>query len=124
MPGMNGIELAGKIHEKQPEVSIIFLTGYSQYALEAYAVQPTGYLLKPVKKEKLAEELAYAASAARPRNTGRIAAHTFGNFDLLVDEKPVVFRQARFTSSGAFPMATLWGTWDSMARSLLLSPKA
>ena len=62
MPGMSGIELAKKIQNKQPQIAVIFLTGYSQYALDAYDVHPTAYLLKPVKKEKLAKELVYIAS--------------------------------------------------------------
>ena len=98
MPGMTGLELAAAIREIWPDMPVIFLTGYSQYALEAYAVHPTSYLLKPVKKEKLASEIAYAL-AASPRSqrsrTCRIEARTFGNFDLLVDGKPVAFRQAK-----------------------------
>ena len=33
MPGMNGIELAAAIREKQPEIPIIFLTGYFRVSL-------------------------------------------------------------------------------------------
>lgn len=95
MPGMNGIELARKIQDIQPDISVIFLTGYSQYALDAYDVHPTAYLLKPLKKVKLATELAYIASRAGQKKTCRIEARTFGNFDLLVEGKPVVFRQAK-----------------------------
>ena len=95
MPGMNGIELARKIQNKRPNIAIIFLTGYSQYALDAYDVHPTAYLLKPLKKEKLAKELVYIASRTEQKNVIRIEARTFGNFDLLVGGKPVVFRQAK-----------------------------
>lgn len=95
MPGMNGIELAAAIREKQPDVPIIFLTGYEQYALEAYEVHPSGYLLKPVKKEKLEAEITYALGISRKKQRSHIEAHTFGNFDLLVDGKPVAFRQAK-----------------------------
>lgn len=95
MPGMNGIELAEAIRERQPDVSVIFLTGYPEYALKAYEVHPVGYLLKPVKKEKLEAEIAYALGISRQKPGGRIEAHTFGNFDLLVDGKPVSFRQAK-----------------------------
>ena len=95
MPGMNGIELAAAIREKQPKLPIVFLTGYAQYALEAYSVHPSGYLLKPVNKEKLSAEIAYALDTSRQERRARVEAHTFGNFDLLVDGKPVTFKQAR-----------------------------
>ena len=95
MPGMNGIELAAAMREKQPEIQILFLTGYAQYALEAYAVHPTGYLLKPVKAEKLAAEIAYAFRYVEPKKAPRVVARTFGNFDLLVDGKPIAFNYAK-----------------------------
>ncbi len=95
MPGLNGLELAAAIREKQPDLPIIFLTGYEKYALEAYSVHPSGYLLKPVKKEKLEAEIAHALGISRQKSRSRIKAHTFGNFDLFVDGKPVAFRQAK-----------------------------
>ena len=95
MPGMNGLELAKEIRAKWPQMQIIFLTGYSQYALDAYDVHPSCYLLKPVKKEKLASELVYAAAKLGPKKNDHIVARTFGNFDLLVDGTPVAFKQAK-----------------------------
>lgn len=53
MPRINGIELADMIMVNNPETEIIFVTAYSQYALEAFDVCAIGYLLKPVKKEQL-----------------------------------------------------------------------
>ena len=95
MPGMTGIELAAAIREIWPDIPVIFLTGYTQYALEAYEVHPTSYLLKPVKKEKLAAEIAYALTGSRQKQHSHIEARTFGNFDLFVDGKPVPFRQIK-----------------------------
>ena len=94
MPGMSGMELAAIIREKWPDMAIIFLTGYSQYALDAFEMHASGYLLKPVGADKLAAELAHAARL-RPPRTGRVEARTFGNFDLLVDGRPLTFRQAK-----------------------------
>ncbi len=95
MPGMNGLELAAAIRKKWPKMSVIFLTGYSQYALDAFEVHASGYLMKPVKKEKLEAEIAYAAGSIPKKQTRKIVAHTFGNFELLVDGKPVAFKQAK-----------------------------
>ena len=53
----NGIELARSLRWRENRVSIIFVTGYEEYALEGYGVQPVHFLLKPVKKENLAEAL-------------------------------------------------------------------
>ncbi len=44
---------------KQIEITspVIFITAYDQYALQAFKVNSIDYLLKPVKKEELAESL-------------------------------------------------------------------
>ncbi|MBQ4436049.1 MAG: response regulator [Clostridia bacterium] len=95
MPDMNGIELAMRIREVRPDTAILFLTGYSQFALDAYAAHPAGYLLKPVNREKLAAEVTYALDGRKVRAGGHIEARTFGEFDLFVDEAQVSFSRAK-----------------------------
>ena len=55
MPGMNGIELAKLLREKNPDCIIIFITAYDRfdYAIEAMHIKAFDYLLKPWKEEKL-----------------------------------------------------------------------
>ncbi len=43
---MNGIEIAGKIREKNESVPIIFITAYINYALEGYKVRANRFLVK------------------------------------------------------------------------------
>ena len=95
MPGMNGMELAARIKQRHPQTAILFLTGYSQYAVDAFALHVSGYLLKPVDPERLAAEVSYALSGARRQRHAPIEARTFGSFELFVDEKPVLFKQAK-----------------------------
>ncbi|WP_397471473.1 LytR/AlgR family response regulator transcription factor [Rheinheimera sp.] len=60
MPGQSGFEL---IKQLQPETcpAIIFVTAFHQYAVQAFEVRALDYLLKPVKKERLAEAIARVA---------------------------------------------------------------
>lgn len=51
MPGMNGIELAKKL--KTEDNQIVFTTAYAQYAIDAFRIQATDYLLKPVTPEAI-----------------------------------------------------------------------
>ena len=51
MPKMNGLVLAAEIKKKLPDIAIILLTGYSQFAVDAFELHALGYLLKPVTKE-------------------------------------------------------------------------
>lgn len=95
MPGMNGIELAAAIKKKRPDTAIIFLTGYSEYAVEAFAVRASGYLMKPVTQEKLEKDVTYALAGKREPPAGHVVVKTFGTFDVLVDGSPVRFKMAK-----------------------------
>ncbi|MBR1759029.1 MAG: response regulator [Lachnospiraceae bacterium] len=95
MPEMNGIALAMKIKQMQPDAAIIFLTGYAQYAVDAFALHASGYLLKPVNRERLATEVAYAFARQKEKKRVHVEARTFGEFDLFVDGKPVMFTRAK-----------------------------
>lgn len=57
MPGMNGIELFERITEIQKNPTIIFVTAYSQYAVEAFELNALDYVLKPVQKSRLIKTL-------------------------------------------------------------------
>lgn len=102
MPKMNGITLAVKIKELQPKLSVIFLTGYSHYALDALKIHASGYLLKPIEKERLAEEINYAMSSKEPAKYPPIFARTFGEFDLFIDGKPMRFPRSKAKELLAF----------------------
>ena len=60
MPDMNGLVLAAKLKELHPDLAIVFLTGYSEYAVDAFAMHADGYLMKPVSKERLESEIRIA----------------------------------------------------------------
>ncbi|NMA65096.1 MAG: response regulator transcription factor [Clostridiaceae bacterium] len=53
MPGVNGMQAAREIREKNSNVEIIFLTSSPEFAVESYSVRAHYYLLKPVSEEKL-----------------------------------------------------------------------
>ena len=57
MPGMDGIETAGKLAQLETPPAIIFTTAYDEYALDAFDANAIAYLLKPIRKEKLDKAL-------------------------------------------------------------------
>ena len=57
MPGMNGVDLAEKIRDKNKSIQIIFITGYMDYISQGYDVEALHYLLKPIDEDKLFEVL-------------------------------------------------------------------
>lgn len=102
MPDMNGLKLAAQIKQAKPDCAVIFLTAFAQYALDSYAVHPTGYLLKPVNKEALAREVAYAHSRMPQKAHDHIEVQTFGGFEILVDGETLRFRRAKSKELLAF----------------------
>jgi two-component system response regulator AlgR len=72
MPGMDGLEAAHHLARMPEPPTVIFTTAYEQHALAAFDAQAAGYLLKPVRPEKLAEALARARRPTRAQLT-RIA---------------------------------------------------
>ena len=67
MPGMDGIEAARHLNSLEEPPAVIFTTAYDQHALEAFETQAVGYLLKPVRQEKLARAIRHAARVAAPQ---------------------------------------------------------
>jgi DNA-binding LytR/AlgR family response regulator len=57
MPGINGIELAKRMHLKNPNLHIVFLTAYNNYSIEAFGVGAIHYLLKPTNPKALASAI-------------------------------------------------------------------
>ena len=67
MPGMDGIEAARHLGALDDPPAVIFTTAYDEYALAAFETQAVGYLVKPVRSEKLALALRQAARVAAPQ---------------------------------------------------------
>ncbi len=96
MRSMGGIELAKRIIELQPKVNIIFLTAYADYGFDAMKIHASGYILKPATTDAICAELAHLRYSNEVESYGkRIRVTTFGNFDLYIDDKPVLFRRQK-----------------------------
>jgi two-component system response regulator AlgR len=67
MPGMDGIEAARHLTAFDEPPAVIFTTAYDEHALEAFEAQAVGYLLKPVRREKLVRAVRHAARIASPQ---------------------------------------------------------
>jgi len=65
MPGIGGLEVAQQLAAFDDPPAVIFTTAYEQHALEAFDVQASGYLLKPVRRERLAAALERARRPSR-----------------------------------------------------------
>ncbi|MFO1408947.1 MAG: LytTR family DNA-binding domain-containing protein [Steroidobacteraceae bacterium] len=66
MPGMDALEAARHMALLDAPPGIVFTTAYDAYAVEAFEAEAVGYLMKPVRAERLAAALERAARLASP----------------------------------------------------------
>jgi len=95
MGGMNGLQLAKCLKDINGKINIIFTTGHSQYAAEAYAIHACGYLLKPISAESVLEAMDYLYHPIALKHDKRIYIQTFGNFEVYADNKPLRFFRSK-----------------------------
>ena len=70
MPGIDGIRVAGLA----PDVQVVFVTAYDEYAVEAFETSAVDYLVKPVTDERLLRCIAKLQRGARvPASLGALA---------------------------------------------------
>lgn len=62
MPGPNGLVLAQTVRSMSKPPAVVFVTAHAMYAANAFELEATDYLTKPVRLERLQQTLArYAA---------------------------------------------------------------
>ena len=91
MPGMNGVELAKELKKVNPLVNIIFVTAYNDYALSAYNIHASGYLLKPVSASKIKEEMNGLRYDVELKGKNKLQIKCFGNFEVFYKGEPLKF---------------------------------
>ena len=90
MAGINGVELAEQLKLRNPDVNLIFATGFSSYQGNAFDLHASGYLMKPITAEKVKREL---DNLRRPvPEEKRIQVQCFGNFEVYLDGIPLEFK--------------------------------
>ena len=88
---MNGVELAKRIKAEYPLCNIVFCTGYSSYATQAFDLGASDYLMKPITNEKLEHALSQLRHATRsviPK--GQLYIQCFGSFEVFYNGEPLL----------------------------------
>lgn len=103
MPGLDGLELAVRLKTAAPQAKLIFVTGFTDYALKAYRLHASGYLLKPVEPAQIREELDnLALPELQPQSKDRIFMRCFGAFEAFRQGRPLVFERQQTKELLAF----------------------
>ena len=93
MRGMGGLTLAERLLELQPKIKIVFCTGHSEYAVDAFRIHVSGYLLKPITPEAVQREIDHIKSENGQKKL--ITIQCFGRFEVFADGKPLVFKRSK-----------------------------
>ena len=95
LPGMDGLSLAVQIKNHVPRAKIVFVTGYAQYALEAFRRHVHGYVMKPVDPSLIREELDALDLPEAPSELDKLRVQCFGHFEVFWQDKPLTFSRIK-----------------------------
>lgn len=130
MPGLDGMELARVIARFVERPQVVFVTAHDQHAVDAFAVDATDYVMKPVRRDRLAEAVRRVVAAvepagAVPQGSGEPADETIpvelGGVTRFITRSQVRYAQAQgdyarlHTATGShlvrIPLSTLEERW-------------
>ena len=126
MPGLSGLEFAVALKKASPDTRVVFVTAFSQYALDAFQVRAQGYIMKPLTTALVRRELDELPAEPKPA-PNRLRVQCFGYFEVFWRGEPLRFARRRTKEflaylvdrRGAFcamedVISALWGDVDDM----------
>ena len=100
MRGMGGLALAEKIISFCPDCKIVFCTGYEEYAIPAFKLHASGYLMKPISAEDVQGEIDNIKGIRQ--KTKVLTVKCFGNFEVYAKNEALVFKRLKTKELFAF----------------------
>lgn len=92
MPQTNGIALAKELKRRNPKSNIVFVTGYSEYMGDAFELDASGYLLKPVMSKQIRHALDNLRYPIVAESGPDLTAQCFGEFEIFYKGNPIRFK--------------------------------
>lgn len=93
MPGTNGLDFAIRLKQMSPQTRLVFVTAYSEYALDAFRVHANGYILKPMTAMRVLDEIRVSKEHKPIVKSApeKLRVQCFGNFEVFWKERPLQF---------------------------------
>lgn len=95
MRGMGGLGLAERLQELQPQCRIVFCTGYREYAVDAFKIHVSGYLMKPITAQAVQAEIDHIKAEYGTDTPSLLTVKCFGNFEVLSQGAPLHFKRKK-----------------------------
>ena len=100
MRGMGGLALAESILSACPGCKIVFCTGYEEYAISAFKLHASGYLMKPISAEDVQGEIDNIKGIHQKAKL--LTVKCFGNFEVYAKNEVLVFKRLKTKELFAF----------------------
>ena len=100
MRGMGGLSLAEKIIAVRPRCKIVFCTGYEEYAIPAFKLHASGYLMKPISAEDVQGEIDNIKGISQQDKL--LTVKCFGNFEVYAKNEALTFKRLKTKELFAF----------------------
>ena len=100
MRGMGGLALAEKIVSVRPSCRIVFCTGYEEYAIPAFKLHASGYLMKPISAKDVQAEIDNIKG--RRQKEKLLEVNCFGNFEVYANGEKLMFKRLKTKELFAF----------------------
>ena len=100
MRGMGGLTLAEKIRNASPDCKIVFCTGYEEYAIPAFKLHASGYLMKPVSAKDIQAEIDNIKGIRQKEKL--LTVKCFGNFEVFAKGEKLTFKRSKTKELFAF----------------------
>ncbi len=95
LQGKNGLDIAETAKRISPQTNIVIITAYSEYALSAFRLFVSGYILKPFTDDDLRAVLDNLRTPVTAEHENRLTVQCFGNFEVFIHGKPMKFRRSK-----------------------------
>ena len=93
MRGIGGLGLAEKLLELQPQCKFVFCSGYEEYAVSAFQLHVSGYLMKPITVEAVQKEIDHIKGVKATEKLLNI--RCFGNFEVFYNGEILPFKRKK-----------------------------
>ena len=100
MRGMGGLALAQNIIAACPNCKIVFCTGYEEYAIPAFKLHASGYLMKPISAEDVQGEIDNIKGVRQREKL--LVVKCFGNFEVYAKDEKLTFKRLKTKELFAF----------------------
>ena len=100
MRGMGGLALAENIVAACPKCKIVFCTGYEEYAIPAFKLHASGYLMKPISAKDVQAEIDNIKGVRQKEKL--LVVNCFGNFEVYANGEKLMFKRLKTKELLAF----------------------